>query len=77
MFPLYCPRIDSIELLRRGDVRRAKLYYLRGRRGKAARIPEKTTGEAAKKAAAERAQAQAQKGQAKAKRGKKGAKQAQ
>ncbi|MBK1697095.1 50S ribosomal protein L19 [Rhodovibrio salinarum] len=68
IFPLYCPRIDSIELLRRGDVRRAKLYYLRGLRGKAARIPEKTTGEAAKKAAQERAEAQAAKGEGKAKR---------
>lgn len=42
IFPLYSPRIDSIELVRRGDVRRAKLYYLRGLRGKAARIVEKT-----------------------------------
>jgi len=54
VFPLYSPRIDSIELVRRGDVRRAKLYYLRGRRGKSARIAEKTTGAAAKAAAAER-----------------------
>src|SRR3954463_7733971 len=44
VFPLYSPRIDSIELVRRGDVRRAKLYYLRDRRGKAARISERTTG---------------------------------
>jgi large subunit ribosomal protein L19 len=43
VFPLYSPRIDSIEVIRRGDVRRAKLYYLRGRRGKGARIVEKTT----------------------------------
>ena len=42
VFPLYSPRLVSIELVRRGDVRRAKLYYLRGRRGKAARISEKT-----------------------------------
>src|SRR5688572_13450156 len=42
VFPLYSPRIGSIELVRRGDVRRAKLYYLRGLRGKAARITEKT-----------------------------------
>jgi len=41
VFPLYSPRIAGIELLRRGDVRRAKLYYLRSRRGKAARIAEK------------------------------------
>ena len=44
VFPLYSPRIDSIELIRKGDVRRAKLYYLRGRRGKSARISERTTG---------------------------------
>jgi large subunit ribosomal protein L19 len=41
IFPLYSPRIDSIERIRRGDVRRAKLYYLRGLTGKAARIREK------------------------------------
>jgi len=44
VFPLYSPRIDSIELVRRGSVRRAKLYYLRDRRGKSARISERTTG---------------------------------
>ncbi len=44
VFPLYSPRIDSIELIRRGNVRRAKLYYLRDRRGKSARISERTTG---------------------------------
>jgi len=42
VFPLYSPRLVSIEVIRRGDVRRAKLYYLRGRRGKSARITEKT-----------------------------------
>jgi len=42
IFPLHSPRLVSIELIRRGDVRRAKLYYLRGLRGKAARISEKT-----------------------------------
>lgn len=41
MFPLHAPTIDKIEVDRRGDVRRAKLYYLRGLRGKAARIREK------------------------------------
>jgi large subunit ribosomal protein L19 len=42
VFPLYSPRIESVELIRRGNVRRAKLYYLRNLRGKAARITEKT-----------------------------------
>jgi large subunit ribosomal protein L19 len=41
VFPVFTPSIDSIEVVRRGKVRRAKLYYLRGRRGKAARISEK------------------------------------
>ncbi len=44
VFPLWSSRVDSIELIRRGSVRRAKLYYLRDRRGKAARIAERTTG---------------------------------
>src|ERR671935_1365812 len=44
VFPLYSPMIDSIKLVRRGKVRRAKLYYLRGRRGKSARIAERTSG---------------------------------
>ena len=61
VFPLYSPRLDSIELIRRGDVRRAKLYYLRGRRGKSARIAEATTGAAAKAAQADREAAQAAK----------------
>jgi large subunit ribosomal protein L19 len=43
VFPLYSPRIDEIEVVRRGSVRRAKLYYLRERRGKSARIAERTT----------------------------------
>src|ERR1700752_4039145 len=41
VFPLYSPMVDSIKVVRRGKVRRAKLYYLRGRRGKKARITEK------------------------------------
>ncbi len=46
VFPLYSPSIDSIELVRRGSVRRSKLYYLRDRSGKSARIAErKETGD--------------------------------
>ena len=41
IFPLHSPRIAKIEILRRGKVRRARLFYLRGRKGKAARIKEK------------------------------------
>ena len=41
VFPLYSPMVDSIKVVRRGKVRRAKLYYLRGRRGKSARIVER------------------------------------
>jgi large subunit ribosomal protein L19 len=47
VFPLYSPKIQAIEVMRRGAVRRAKLYYLRGRTGKAARIAEKNTRTAA------------------------------
>ncbi|MBB4285997.1 50S ribosomal protein L19 [Roseospira goensis] len=43
VFPLYAPTIDRIEVVRRGKVRRAKLYYLRGRRGRSARIVEDGT----------------------------------
>ena len=46
VFPLYSPMIDSIKIVRRGKVRRAKLYYLRGRRGKSARIFERTDARA-------------------------------
>src|SRR3546814_8842276 len=52
-FQLYSPQIASIEVKRRGDVRRAKLYYLRSRSGKAARIKEKLVRKSAKKVAAE------------------------
>ena len=44
VFPLYSPMVEKIEVKRRGKVRRAKLYYLRDRRGKSARIAERTTG---------------------------------
>ena len=62
VFPLYSPRLESIEVIRRGDVRRAKLYYLRSRRGKSARIAEKrdprmTKGAAKAAKAAQAAQA--------------------
>jgi len=50
VFPIYSPLVDSIEVVRRGKVRRAKLYYLRDRRGKSARIKEKVDfSEGAKK----------------------------
>lgn len=57
VFPVYSPNVDSIEIVRRGDVRRAKLYYLRGRQGKRARIAERTDGFAAKLSAADRQEA--------------------
>jgi large subunit ribosomal protein L19 len=50
VFPIHSPLIDSIEVVRRGRVRRAKLYYLRGRRGKAARIAERQEMKGSKKA---------------------------
>ncbi len=52
VFPVHSPLIDRIEVMRRGRVRRAKLYYLRGRRGKSARIPERRDARAKGKAAA-------------------------
>jgi large subunit ribosomal protein L19 len=57
VFPVYSPMIDSIKIVRRGKVRRAKLYYLRDRRGKSARIAERTDKTAAEKAAANKAAA--------------------
>ena len=57
VFPVYSPNVESIEVIRRGDVRRAKLYYLRGRQGKRARVAERTDGYAAKLSAAERQKA--------------------
>jgi large subunit ribosomal protein L19 len=51
VFPLHSPRIESIDVVRRGRVRRAKLYYLRGRTGKSARIAERRDDRPAKTAA--------------------------
>ena len=70
VFPLYSPSIDSIDVVRRGDVRRAKLYYLRGRTGKSARIAEQTDGFKAKlnakdRQAAETAKRESSKGRKK------------
>jgi len=55
VFPVYSPMIESVEVVRRGKVRRAKLYYLRDRRGKSARIVENTGTRARKLNDAERA----------------------
>jgi large subunit ribosomal protein L19 len=52
VFPVYSPMIDSVRVVRRGKVRRAKLYYLRDRRGKSARIAERTDSAPAGKAPA-------------------------
>lgn len=60
VFPLHSPRIAEIEVVKRGAVRRAKLYYLRGRRGKSARIKEKRDDRGAKKAAVASQKAAAQ-----------------
>ena len=62
VFPVYSPNIDSIKVVRRGKVRRAKLYYLRDRRGKSARIVERVDA----KARAEKADAKAANKKAKA-----------
>ncbi len=68
VFPLFSPMVEKVEVVRRGDVRRAKLYYLRGRRGKSARITEASSlrakrldEDAREVAAAERAEAEAAK----------------
>src|SRR6266566_1573434 len=52
VFPVYSPLVDSVEVIRHGKVRRAKLYYLRGRRGKSARIAERQRGAEAEGATA-------------------------
>ncbi len=66
VFPLYSPSIAGIDVVRRGDVRRAKLYYLRGLTGKRARISEKTDGFSGKLTAAEMAKAAKAKAEARA-----------
>ena len=66
VFPVYSPMIDSVKVVRRGKVRRAKLYYLRDRRGKSARIAERVEAPGAKAAAAAAAKAPTPKGPAKA-----------
>jgi len=77
VFPLYSPKIAGIDVVRRGDVRRAKLYYLRGRTGKSARIAEKVDGYSGKLIANEKAAAATLKaksraeGTSKSKKGKK------
>ena len=53
VFPVYSPMINSVKVVRRGKVRRAKLYYLRDRRGKSARIAERVDAPSAKAAAKE------------------------
>ena len=55
VFPVYSPMIDSVKVVRRGKVRRAKLYYLRDRRGKSARIAERVDAPSAKTAGTETA----------------------
>jgi large subunit ribosomal protein L19 len=66
VFPVYSPMIDSVKVVRRGKVRRAKLYYLRDRRGKSARIAERVEAPGAKAAAAAAAKAPTPKAPAKA-----------
>ncbi len=57
VFPVYSPLVDSVEVVRKGKVRRAKLYYLRGRRGKSARIAERQAAAESEQAPAESADA--------------------
>jgi large subunit ribosomal protein L19 len=73
VFPLYSPMVEKVDVIRRGKVRRAKLYYLRGRRGKSARITEasnvrakRLNDEMREMAAAERAEAETEKEAARA-----------
>ncbi|MFZ1679921.1 MAG: 50S ribosomal protein L19 [Rhizobiaceae bacterium] len=64
VFPVYSPMVESVEIVRRGKVRRAKLYYLRNLRGKSARISENTNARSRKLNDAERALAMAAKAEA-------------
>lgn len=66
VFPIYSPMIDSLVVVRRGKVRRAKLYYLRGRRGKSARIAEASNARARRLNDAAKAKVAASKAAAKA-----------
>ncbi|MQY72155.1 MAG: 50S ribosomal protein L19, partial [Dehalococcoidia bacterium] len=59
-FPLYSPRVERVEIIRHGKVRRAKLYYLRGRSGKAARIKERRVDREKELAQTERLAAEAE-----------------
>ena len=59
VFPVYAPTVEAIDVVRRGKVRRAKLYYLRSRRGKSARIPERQDFRAGAKGKAAKAEAKA------------------
>jgi len=59
VFPVYSPIVEGVDVVRRGKVRRAKLYYLRERRGKSARITESTNARTRKIVEAARAEAQA------------------
>ncbi len=61
VFPMYSPLVEGVEIVRRGRVRRAKLYYLRGLRGKSARIVENTSTRAKKLNETERAEMLAEK----------------
>jgi large subunit ribosomal protein L19 len=63
VFPVYSPLVEGVEVKRYGKVRRAKLYYLRGRTGKAARIPERPRHQVAKLKAANDAKLAAAKGE--------------
>jgi large subunit ribosomal protein L19 len=61
VFPIYSPMVEGVKVVRRGKVRRAKLYYLRGRTGKSARITEKQRGPGVEATAVEAAPAAAEK----------------